>query len=250
MQERQDKWRQKLMGTPKEIKYKRKIYSKYIQGHTKLDDSILQTIRADIPRTFAASQTTNAETVSELLVEYAIIQNGDSYLQGFSYFMTVVHHVFHDSSYRRADIFYCFANLIGLIRPLMPDFNAKWFTWNRNYWISDLLHKLQARRPLLASILNQEMEVFSSMLILKWYFLWFAQNIVFSEILELWDFLLTRPKETLMHTYNCIAYEIINQAADDILYQNNGEPIPIIYKILDLKISNIPNLIQLVRKNA
>jgi hypothetical protein len=53
----------------KEIKYKRKIYSKYIQGHTKLDDSILQTIRADIPRTFAASQTTNAETVSELLVE-------------------------------------------------------------------------------------------------------------------------------------------------------------------------------------
>ena len=246
MQHRQKIWRNRLIG--KDIDYKRYVYYKYIQNRVGVSESTLQTIIADIPRTFAGETKVDSTYVQNLLIEYATVQSGDSYLQGFSYFMVILCTVFSGSEHAKADAFWCFSKLVGIIRPMMPDFNCEWTSWNRTFWINDLVKKIGKERPLLEAICCEEMEIFSSLILVKWYMLWFSQNIVYEEVVELWDFLLGLPTCKLMHAYNSVALVIISQAAGDIVYKNEGQAVPVIYQLLDLKVSNVPNLIKLVKK--
>lgn len=247
MQTRRDIFRDRLIGD--DLGYKRDVYHKHIQGRSGVSPSTLQTILSDIPRTFSESRTKSGDsTIQKLLVEYATIQLGDNYLQGFSYFMTIFWQVFRLEEHAEADTFWCFSKLVGIIRPLMPDFNCEWFAWNRNFWINDLVKKIGKKRPLLESLICEEIDIFSSLILVKWYMLWFAQNIVFEEVIELWHFLVNIESGKRMHAYNCIALVIIEQAADDIVYQCGGQAHLVIYKLLNLKIKNVSNLIKLVKK--
>ena len=247
MQTRQEIWRQRLIG--EDIVYKRYVYQTHIQGGTEISQSTLLNIVADIPRTFSDSQLKCGDsTIKRLLVEYASVQAGDNYLQGFSYFMKIFCQVFHLSEHAEADTFWCFSKLVGIIRPLMPDFNCEWFAWNRKFWVNDLVKRLGKKRPLLEAILQTEIEIFSSLILVKWYMLWFAQNIVFEEVIELWDFLVNVNPCKRMYTYNCIALVIIEQAADNIVYQCGGQATAVIYKLLSLKIKNVGNLIRRLKK--
>ena len=245
MQKRQEIWRKNLIG--KDIAYKRYVYSKYIEGRTDISESTLQTINADIPRTFSGKTTVSTEVVSKLLKEYATVQRGDSYLQGFSYFMVIFCTVFHKSEHTNADTFWCFSKLVGIIRPLKPDFNADWVAWNRDFWIKDLCKKIGQTRPLLKAIICEEIEIFSSLILVKWYMLLFSHYIIYEEIFEMWDFLFSVTPDKLMQTYNSIALVIISQAADDIVYRCSGQPTVVINNILNLKISNVNNLLKLVK---
>jgi hypothetical protein len=246
MQHRQKIWRNRLIG--KDIDYKRYVYYKYIQNRVGVSESTLQTIIADIPRTFAGETKVDSTYVQNLLIEYATVQSGDSYLQGFSYFMVILCTVFSGSEHAKADAFWCFSKIVGIIRPLMPDFNCNWFDWNRSFWINSLIKQIGQKRPLLAAIINEETEIFSSLILVKWYMLLFAQNIVFDEVITMWDFLLNLPPQKLMHAFNCIALVIIEQSADDLVYSCGGQPTPVISKLLNIQISNVSNLIQLVKK--
>jgi len=243
---RQKIWRNRLIG--KDIAYKRSVYYKYIQNRIDVSESTLQTIIADIPRTFSGKTKVDSAYVQNLLLEYATVQSGDSYLQGFSYFMVILCTVFDETEHAKADAFWCFSSLVGIIRPMMPDFNCVWFEWNKTFWINSLIKKIGKERPLLEAIICEEMEIFSSLILVKWYMLWFSQNIVYEEVVELWDFLLSLSEDKLMHAYNSIAVTIISQAADDIVYKCGGQAVPVIYQLLDLKVTNIQNLIKIVKK--
>ena len=246
MQHRQKIWRNRLIC--KDIAYKRSVYYKYIQNRVGVSESTLQTIIADIPRTFAGETKVDLDFVQNLLLEYATVQSGDSYLQGFSYFMVILCTVFDKTEHMQADAFWCFSKLVGIIRPMMPDFNCGWFEWNKTFWINSLIKKIGKERPLLEAIICEEMEIFSSLILVKWYMLWFSQNIVYEEVVELWDFLLSLSEDKLMHAYNSIALVIISQAAGDIVYKCGGQAVPVIYQLLDLKVTNVQNLIKLVKK--
>ena len=243
---RRQLWRNRLIG--KDIAYKRSVYYKYIQNRIDVSESTLQTIIADIPRTFSGKTKVDSAYVQNLLLEYATVQSGDSYLQGFSYFMVILCTVLSGSEHAKADAFWCFSSLVGIIRPMMPDFNCVWFDWNKTFWINDLVKKIGKGRPLLETIICEEMEIFSSLILVKWYMLWFSQNIVYEEVVELWDFLLSLSPDKLMPAYNSIALVIISQAAGDIVYKNDGQAVPVIYQLLDLKVTNIQNLIKIVKK--
>jgi len=243
---RRQLWRNRLIG--KDIAYKRSVYYKYIQNRIDVSESTLQTIIADIPRTFSGKTKVDSAYVQNLLLEYATVQSGDSYLQGFSYFMVILCTVFSGSEHAKADVFWCFSSLVGIIRPMMPDFNCEWTFWNKTFWINELVKKIGKKRPLLEAIICEEMEIFSSLILVKWYMLWFSQNIVYEEVVELWDFLLGLSPDKLMPAYNSIALVIISQAAGDIVYKNDGQAVPVIYQLLDLKVTNVQNLIKLVKK--
>jgi hypothetical protein len=242
--QRQKLWRNRLIG--KDLTYKRHVYEKYIQGRTEVSESTLQTILADIPRTFGEKETFGDDIIQQLLMEYATVQAGDCYLQGFSYFMSLIWQVFRLSDNAKADSFWCFCKIVGIVRPMKPDFNSKWFDWNRKCWINLLVNEIKKKRPLLGSIIDEELEIFSSLILVKWYMLWFSQNIVYEELMTLWDFLITVPPDKLMLTYNMIALVIIEQAADDIVYKCDGQSTLVINNILNLKIYNVNNLLKLI----
>lgn len=247
MDQRCSVWRQKLIGDAKQVRYKQEIYRKFIYKQEQVSNSCRETIAADIPRTWSSETIVGREVIQELLIEYATMQQGDTYLQGFSYLMTVLWTVFRTTEHARADTFWCFSRLVGLVRPLMPDFNTNWFHWYRNHWLGEFQTRLAGRRPVIADILSSDIEIFSSLITVKWFMLWFAQAVDFSEIFLLWDFLVQVPPRQLMRVYTLLAIEIIAEAATNLTYQCSGNPTLIAHKLLDLRITGIEKIVQLVQ---
>ena len=246
--ERADRWRSKLMGhDPSE---KRTIYYKFIQTRNDVSPSVLTTIQADMPRTFPRNQwvSFHASTIQKLLVSYAAIHKGDSYLQGFNYFMTMLLYVFHNTQHAEADSWWCFARIVGLIRPLMPDFNVAWFHWMRKHWIDELYKKL-ANRPHFQAILFNELDAFSSMVTVKWFMIWFSQTVDFSDLPVLWDFIIDQPPQNLMKIYTLLTYEILEEAAPEITYGWSKNPSELLFSILSIQVENISEAIERVKQN-
>ena len=115
MDQRCSVWRQKLIGDAKQVRYKQEIYRKFIYKQEQVSNSCRETIAADIPRTWSSETIVGREVIQELLIEYATMQQGDTYLQGFSYLMTVLWTVFRTTEHARADTFWCFSRLFGVI---------------------------------------------------------------------------------------------------------------------------------------
>ena len=97
MQRRVDIWRKTLMGS--NVEHKRHLYEKFIQGSDDISESLRTTIEADMPRTYANKTDIQSLTpsIQKILVEYASIHKGDSYLQGFNYMVAILFYVFKDS---------------------------------------------------------------------------------------------------------------------------------------------------------
>ena len=238
------------MGPKDKWVQKRQVYDTFIRGRSDIHNSILQTIRADIPRTFPKVEWMHEARpkIQELLVSYAAVQRGDGYLQGFNYIMSILFHVFHETEYAEADTWWCFSRMVGLIRPLMPDFNATWFHWYRTHWFNEFHVRLRKKRPRVESILASSAEIFSSLVTVKWFMIWFAQNISFDEIFILWDFMIEQKPERLMHIYTLIAYQIVYDSATTVTYRWSSEPSRLMHSLLDTRISGVENLIQNIRR--
>ena len=245
---RADLWRSKLIGQdPSE---KRDLYYKFIQHRTDVSPSILTTIQADMPRTYPGNKwvTVHSARIQNLLVSYAAVHKGDSYLQGFNYFMTMLLYVYQHTEHAEADSWWCFARIVGLIRPLMPDFNVAWFHWMRKHWIGELYHKLN-KRPRFQAILFNELDSFSSLVTVRWFMIWFAQTVVFSDLPLLWDFLIEQPPKNLMRIYTFLTYEILEEAAPTITYEWSKNPSELLFSILSMKVENITEAIERVKQN-
>jgi len=245
---RADMWRSKLIGDcPTQ---KREIYYKFIENRKDAEASIFTTIQADMPRTFPRNKWVafHSSTIQKLLVSYAAIHKGDSYLQGFNYFMTMLLYVFHKTQYAEADTWWCFARIVGLIRPLMPDFNVAWFHWVRKHWIEELYSKLN-KRPRFQAILFNELDAFSSMVTVKWFMIWFSQTVDFSDLPILWDFIIEQPPKNLMKIYTLLTYEILEEAAPEITYGWSKNPSELLFSILSIQVENISEAIERVKKN-
>jgi hypothetical protein len=245
-QQRCQVWRTKLMGSPDDIQHKRTLYKEYVEGHGDVSNQTLHVIAADVPRTWAQHPLTGRETISQLLVEYAAVQRGDSYLQGFSYIMTVFWMVFHTTPEARADTWWCFSRVVGLVRPLMPDFNTKWFHWYRLHWLENFNTQLQRKCPVLSNIISDEMEIFSSLITVKWFMLWFSQTIAFEDIFKLWDFLISVPPHHLMQAYAKITLEIICEAAPQLTYTCFGNATNTVHQILKMRVNGIEHILERV----
>lgn len=246
MEHRAETWRQRLIGT--DFQLKREIFYTFIQGRTDVPKSVETTIDADMPRTFPHVEwvTVNSGRVKRLLVMYAAVNKGDSYLQGFNYFMTLLLYVFKDTSHPEADAWWCFARIVGLIRPLMPDFNVVWFHWLRQHWMQQFYNKLD-KRPLLQSILSKELEMFSSLVTVKWFMIWFSQTVVFTELFVLWDFLIEQPPQRLMKVYTLLTFEILEESASQVTYEWSNNPSKLMHTFLNLQVENIQGAIDRVR---
>jgi hypothetical protein len=244
---RRKTWRQRLIGP--NIQTKRQLFYKFIQNRTDISHSLLTTIKADMPRTYSDIEWFNGkrDIIQRLLVTYAAIHKGDSYLQGFNYIMSILYYVFHGAEHAEADTWWCFARIVGLIRPMMPDFNVAWFHWLRNRWLKEFHEKLYKKRPTIQTVLRNEYERFSSLITIKWFMIWFAQTVAFEEIFDLWDFFIQLPPHALMQAYTLITLEIIIEAAPTITYQWSEQPTQLMHAILTLKVKKINTVLEKCR---
>ena len=241
-------WRTKLMGNGDDVLSKRRVYYDFIYRRRNVSSHVRHDIAADVPRTWPEQPGLCGEVVQELLIEYAATNQGDSYLQGFNYGMTVLWKVFEATEHGRADTWWCFSRIVGLIRPLMPDFNTKWFEWYRRHWFGEFRKRMSRKRPIIAGMLTKEMEMFSSLVTVKWFMIWFTQTVPFEEIFTLWDFLISVPAHQLMKVYTMITIEIIQEVAPTVTYKSVRNSNKAIHQILNFKVSGVEHLIKRVRK--
>lgn len=249
MDTRASRWRAQLIGP--DIAEKRDIYYTYIQKRNDIPRSVLITIQHDLPRTYPNVTwiCQHKNRLKRLLVSYAAVHRGDSYLQGFNYIMSILMYVFKDTKHADADTWWCFARIVGLIRPLMPDFNVTWFHWLRRHWIEDFFARLRKQRPHLATMLKDRVDEFSSLITCRWFMIWFAQTVEFEEIFELWDFIIEQPPRLLMQVYTMLAYEIIYDVAPTLTYQWAQEPMRLMHAFLSLNVNTVSSAVERVRKH-
>ena len=147
MENRVSRWRTLLIGDS--ISEKRDIYYCYVKGRQDISNSARITIQHDMPRTYPNIPCVrdNRAKLQTLLLEYAAVHRGDGYLQGFNYIMAILMCVFKGTTHADADTWWCFARIVGLIRPLMPDFNVAWFHWLRRHWLSHFYSELKKKSP-------------------------------------------------------------------------------------------------------
>ena len=243
------RWRTHLIGA--DVSEKRDIYYTYVRGRRDIPKTILMTIRADLPRTYShiGWVRENTNRLEALLVSYAAVHRGDSYLQGFNYIMTILLYTFKEEQHADADTWWCFARIVGLIRPLMPDFNVAWFHWLRRHWITNFFAKLKKHRPRLASILDNDVDAFSSLITCRWFMIWFAQTVDFNEIFELWDVIIQQLPRMLMKVYTMLTYEIVYDAAPTLTYQWAEEPVALMHAFLGIRVKSIGAAIERVKRN-
>jgi len=240
-------WRAKLMGH--DIDKKRRLYYTFIQGQNMAEE--MSTILADMPRTWSRQPCIqqNILIVQSLLVEYASIQRGDSYIQGFNYMMALLYEVFKDEEHAKADTWWCFSGIVSRIRALLPDFNVTWFHWCRRQWLTDFHAKLAKKRPLLNKMLMDESDSFSSLITCKWFMIWFVQNVEFEEIFELWDFLIEIPPNLLLKAYTVILFEILSASATSLTYHWSQSLSHLLHGVLSMKIKGVAEMLQRVRRH-
>jgi len=248
MERRVDIWRAHLMG--KNVEHKRHLYHTFINGTNDCSESTRTTIDADMPRTYPEQVAIQAQTdkIKQILIEYASLHKGDSYLQGFNYMVAILLNVFKDEEEHMADVWWCFSAVVGRIRPFIPDFNMAWFQWCRKHWMDEFHKRLKKKRPMLDKILQRHSETIGTLLPCKWFMIWFAQTVQFEEIFELWDFLIQLPPQHLMMAYTLFAYEIFQEAAPVVTYQWSVEPTNLLHTILSLRVKKIGPALQRVRQ--
>ena len=231
----------------KNTDHQRRLYYTFIQQQTNIEASIFSIIKADMPRTYPNNEwvQNQSNTIQTLLIQYATVHKGDSYLQGFNYIMTIVYRVFYDTEHAEADTWWCFSSIVGRIRPLMPDFNINWFNWCRQHWMREFHSRLRKKRPALDSAIINESEAFSSLLTIKWFMLWFAQSVAFEDIFELWDFLIQLPAQHLMMAYTLITFEVLHKEPMEITHSSTN----IIHTLLKTQIGDIRTLVEKVKNN-
>lgn len=244
MEQRQTIWRRHLMGHPDTIERKRQLFCQYIQDRRDVPADVLHIIQRDLPRTFPNVPwvSEHAKDIESLLTMYAAVHKGDSYLQGFNYHMTILYHVFEGTEHALADTWWCFARVIGLVRPLMPDFNLTWFHWCRRHWTNDLFDRIRKSRPQLHSILNHQHEQFSTLVTCKWFFLWFAQTVPWTDIFELWDILIQLPPKHLLRIYMLLTHEILKEVAPTITYKWSQDPTNVLHALLSVQVRGIQKM--------
>jgi len=244
MQRRQTVWRQRLMGSAEAVTRKRELFSMYVKGRCDVPEDTLRIIQRDLPRTFPKISwvADNVIEIEMLLTAYAAVHKGDSYLQGFNYHMTILYHVFHGTEHALADTWWCFSRVIGLIRPLIPDFNTNWFQWCRRQWTEDLFRRLRQTRPQLHSILEPEEENFSTLVTCKWFMLWFAQTVPWEDIFELWDIFIQLPPQDLLRIYMLLTHEILKEVAPTLTYRCSHEPCSILHVLLSVHVKGIQKM--------
>lgn len=247
---RADQWRAKLMGTPEQIEMKRTLYTSFVDGRDDADRDIVQTIDNDIPRTFpdVAWMHEHKDVIRALLISYAAVHRGDSYLQGFNYLMATVYRVFHDQEHALPDTWWCFSRVVSLVRSLMPDFNVTWFHWCRRHWFGDFHRRLRRNSPALESILRNHHETFSTLTTVKWFMLWFCQTVVYEELLELWDFLIDIDPQSLMRAYTLITFEILLEASPTISYNWSQNPAEAVHSIIAMRVRGVKNIVRRVKR--
>ena len=236
-------WRKNLIKN--NIDEKRHLFYTFIKNTNTIQDTTLAVINADMPRTFPNESECkpHMNTIKSLLISYASFQKGDAYLQGFNYIMPITYMVFKDTIDGEADTWWCFSAIIGLIRPLMPDFNVTWFHWLRKYWMTELHNKLRVKRPTLNSILENESDTWSSLITVKWFMIWFAQTVHYKDLFKLWDFFISLPPEKLMLAYTDITINILYEVAPEITYQWTQRPTNILHTLLNIKVDGIDAII-------
>ena len=249
MNARRERWRTRLMGDSKSIARKRELYDLYVRNRQDISCDLLRTIQRDMPRTYPKVKwvSQNTSDIEQLLVTYASVNKGDSYLQGFNYFMTILYYVFHGTEHALADTWWCFSRLVSLIRPLMPDFNASWFHWSRRHWTEDLFKRIRRSRPYLHSVIEPHKEQFSTLITCKWFMLWFAQTVPWNGIFDLWDVLIQLPPQRLLKTYMLITHEILKEIAPTITYTTSRDHSNVLHSILSVKVRGIQSLTANIR---
>ena len=244
METRRELWRGRLMGSKDQIVEKRQLFERHIRNRSDIPTDIIQIIDKDLPRTYPKVQWVeqHISEIRPLLISYAAVQKGDSYLQGFNYHMIIVYRVFYGTEFALADTWWCFSRIIGLVRPLMPDFNLTWFSWCKKHWCGELFKRLRKSRPHMYSILAEHEDRFSTILTCKWFMLWFAQNVEWEELPMLYDLCIqTRPRN-LLKLYTMIVYEVLKEAAPTITYQYSRDTCDIVHAILNMRIKNVATL--------
>ena len=132
---------------------------------------------------------------------------------------------------------------------MMPDFNQTWFEWCSRHWMNQFHIRFKKSRPLLQSIIERNSSDFSRLIVIKWFFIWFAQSIGLKEILPLWDFLISLEPQHLMMAYVHITFEVLKEGAPTITYNYSQSETELIMAIISMKINGVEEIIKRVRRS-
>ena len=109
--------------------------------------------------------------------------------------------------------------------------------------------RFKKSRPLLQSIIERNSSDFSRLIVIKWFFIWFAQSIDLKEILPLWDFLISLEPQHLMMAYVHITFEVLKEGAPTITYNYSQSEIELIMAIISMKIIGVEEIIKRVKRS-
>lgn len=210
METRRVHWRAHLRN----IEHLRRLYDKKV---IHIDTSLLpdaEQINLDIPRTYADDEWFTPERqyeVKRMLKQYAAVYRGDGYIQGFNYVMTICYYVYGKDFI--ADAWWTFVNIISTVRPIIPDFNMKWFVWTREEWLKKFRKKIKSHRKNLWNLLEPHMAQLSHIILVKWILIWFAQTFSLEDVVYIWDALFLCKAQDRMNLYVALSVAIVNQAS-------------------------------------
>lgn len=191
------------------------------------------TILLDIPRTFPRHPWFTKErrhTLEQQLMRYAAVFRGDGYIQGFSFIMAVALYVFESEggSESLSDSWWVGVEVIHRIRPVMPDFNMKWFDYTRTQYVDKLKRVMKKYRRNLWNLIEPHMHTISHVIMMRWIMIWFSKNFPLEDVVIIWDALFLCDHHRLMDLYVSISVAILSQAAP---------------KLFEVPSSNIPHTI-------
>ena len=210
MLKRANTWRTLLVGNRHKVQYKRRLYNRYVKNRlvscTPYDD----VIEMDMKRTHML--TSNKRTiVQDLLRRYVDIQIGDGYVQGQNYLMTILYFVFSkgdEKMWAIQDTFWAYVRVMSLVRPVIPD-NRILFEEVQQKTKLEIIKYLDNHHPHFLPIIQHDLHTLTSLILVKWYGIWFAQYYSLNNLLNIWDQIIS--SNDYQHTLITITINILKK---------------------------------------
>ncbi len=240
---RAETWRTYLIGDNELIETNRKLYHTIIATFPyNISQKEESCIERDIPRTriVGCNCVGFQKNIQTILCQYVQIMPCDGYLQGFNYLVSVLYHVYSkaDEEYASSDSWWSLLSIISIIRPMIPDHDPDDFAIYTERWSKHYVSYLQSNAPRTHSLLKPFYNTILPILTVKWLMIWFTQLFPISDVMIIWDALITCEPNYRMKLMAIIAANVTIQHSASIenwalIYPNEIGP-----RLLSVKASD------------
>ena len=186
-------------------------------------------ISLDVPRTFPKHKWFSPErrhTLKTMLLQWASVNRGDGYVQGMNSILGVCMYVYcneEENHYALADAWWTFSEIVNRVRPVIPDFNMRWFNFMREDFVKKLKKTLVVYKKNLWKLLEPHISSLSHLIMVRWIMIWFSHNFSLKDVVIIWDALFMCERRQLMDLYVAISVAILSQASPTLFSVQSSE---------------------------